>query len=63
MEMGPEKIGILYSDPEQGGISGAIVFGKDYRPNAVGNKVYLNVDSDLNNILNRVETAGGKIVK
>ncbi|CAI8348867.1 MAG: Uncharacterised protein [Owenweeksia sp. TMED14] len=63
MEIGPEKMGILPSDPEQGGISGAIVFGKDYRPNADGIKVYLNGDRDLNDILGRVETAGGKVVQ
>ncbi|MDB9835935.1 MAG: lactoylglutathione lyase [Candidatus Arcticimaribacter sp.] len=63
MEMGPYKMGILPSDPEQGGISGAIVLGKDYRPNADGIKVYLNGDPDLNDILGRVETAGGKIVQ
>ena len=63
MEIGPEKMGILPSDPEQGGISGAIVFGKDYRPNADGIKVYLNGDRDLNDILGRVETAGGKFVQ
>ena len=63
MELGPEKMGILPSDPEQGGISGAIVSGKDYRPNADGVKVYLNGDPDLNIILNRVEAAGGKVVQ
>ena len=63
MEIGPEKMGILPSDPEQGGISGAIVFGKDYRPYADGIKVYLNGDRDLNDILGRVETAGGKVVQ
>ncbi|MFQ3326864.1 MAG: putative enzyme related to lactoylglutathione lyase [Salibacteraceae bacterium] len=63
MEMGPEKMGILPSDPEQGGILGAIVFGKDYRPSADGIKVYLNGDPDLNDILGRVETAGGKVVQ
>ena len=63
MEMGPEKMEILPSDPEQGGILGAIVLGKDYRPNADGIKVYLNGDPDLNDILGRVETAGGKIVQ
>jgi len=63
MELGSEKMGILPSDPEQGGISGAIVLGKDYRPNADGIKVYLNGDPDLNDILGRVETAGGKIVQ
>ena len=63
MEIGPEKMGILPSDPEQGGISGAIFFGKDYRPNADGIKVYLNGDRDLNDILGRVETAGWKVVQ
>jgi len=63
MELGPEKMGILPSDPEQGGTSGAIVSGKDYRPNADGVKVYLNGDPDLNIILNRIEAAGGKIVQ
>jgi len=29
MEMGNKKMGILPSDPEQGSILGAIVFGKD----------------------------------
>ena len=38
MEMGSEKMEILPSDPEQVGISGTIVFGKDYRPNADGIK-------------------------
>ena len=63
MEMGPDKMGILFSDPEQGGVSGAIILGKDYRPNADGIKIYLNGDPDLNNILCRVEAAGGKIVQ
>ena len=63
MEMGPDKMGILPSDPEQGGISGAIVLEKDYRPNADGIKVYLNGDPDLNDILSRVKTAGGKVVQ
>ena len=63
MEVGSEKMGMLPSDPEQDGISGTIVFGKDYRPNADGIKVYLNGDPDLNEILGLVETAGGKIVQ
>ena len=40
-----------------------IFFRKDYRPNADGIKIYLNGDPDLNNILGRVEAAGGKIVQ
>ena len=63
MEMGPEKMEILPSDLQRGGISGVIFFGKDYRPNADVIKIYLNRDPELNNILNRVETVGGKIVQ
>ena len=40
-----------------------IFFRKDYRPNLDGIKIYLNGDPDLNNILGRVEAAGGKIVQ
>jgi len=40
-----------------------IFFRKDYRPNADGIKIYLIGDPDLNNILGRVEAAGGKIVQ
>ena len=60
MEMGPDKMGILPTDPEKGGVSGAIIFGKDYRPNPDGIKIYLNGDPDLNNILGRLKLLAGR---
>jgi len=35
----------------------------DFRPNADGIKVYLNSDPDLNDILNRFEVVGEKVVQ
>jgi predicted enzyme related to lactoylglutathione lyase len=40
----------------------AIVQGKGYTPSKEGVKIYLNGGSDLALVLNRVETAGGKII-
>ncbi|MBK8518236.1 MAG: VOC family protein [Saprospiraceae bacterium] len=44
-------------------ISGALVHNKDsYTPSAnLGTLVYLNANPDLQNILNKIEPAGGKI--
>ncbi|MBK8955117.1 MAG: VOC family protein [Saprospiraceae bacterium] len=62
MEMGPNKMGFLLFDQENGGVGGAIVQGsKGYTPTKHGVKIYLNGGSDLNNVLNRVDAAGGKI--
>ena len=47
---------------EQGGIGGAIVNGLGYQPSESGSLIYLNAGDDLLDILNRVESAGGKIV-
>ena len=44
------------------GVGGAVCAGKDYKPSAEGTVPYLNGGSDLATILNRVESAGGKIV-
>jgi uncharacterized protein len=62
MEMGPYKMGFLLYDQENGGIGGAIVQGEGCEPSKKGSKVYLNGGNDLLVVLNRVETAGGKIV-
>ena len=44
------------------GVSGAIIQGEGYVPSDKGALVYLNGSEDLNNVLSRVEKAGGKIV-
>jgi predicted enzyme related to lactoylglutathione lyase len=56
------KMGLLGADPD--GVGGAIVWHAAgfYKPSADGALIYLNGDPDLSVMLDRVETAGGKIV-
>ncbi len=62
MPMGPLRMGFLLHDRDNGGIGGAIVHGETYVPAATGSKVYLNGGENLDTVLNRVNTAGGKVV-
>jgi predicted enzyme related to lactoylglutathione lyase len=43
-------------------VTGAIVKGEHYEPSEKGTMVYLNGGEDLQPILSRVETAGGKVI-
>lgn len=49
--------------PAEDGVSGAVIQGEGYTPSAEGSVVYLNGGDDLNTVLNKVESAGGKIAK
>ena len=61
--MGPARMGFLLYDFQNGGRGGAIVHNPDfYTPSANGTMVYLNCEPDLQVNLDRVETAGGKIL-
>jgi predicted enzyme related to lactoylglutathione lyase len=60
MDMGGALMGFLPSDGEN--ISGAIVKGDGYSPSAEGVIVYLNGDSDLQMILDKVEPNGGRVI-
>lgn len=55
------QYGFLPHD-QQTGVGGAIVAGKDYVPSVTGTVVYLNGGNDLQETLNRVEVAGGKVI-
>tara|TARA_R100000935_G_C2816108_1_gene157411 strand:- start:1005 stop:1409 length:405 start_codon:yes stop_codon:yes gene_type:complete len=48
--------------PSEKGIGGAIVAGPGSIPGIIGPLLYLNAGKDLNIVLNRVESAGGRIV-
>ena len=48
-------------DPAGQGVSGAICTGEHYTPSTDGAKLYLNGGEDLNNVLNRVQGAGGQV--
>lgn len=44
------------------GVGGALCNGDGYKPSAEGTVPYLNGGNDLTTVLNRVETAGGKVI-
>jgi hypothetical protein len=48
---------------ERPGISGCVAYGDGHRPCADGTVVYLNCEGRIDQILSRLETAGGKIVE
>jgi predicted enzyme related to lactoylglutathione lyase len=48
---------------ERPGISGCIAHGDGRRPSPDGTVVYLNCDGRIDQVLNRVEKAGGSIVE
>ncbi len=48
--------------PAKNGIGGAIVAGPGSTPCATGTLLYLNGGEDLNQILSKVEEAGGRVV-
>jgi Predicted enzyme related to lactoylglutathione lyase len=61
MDMGPLRMGFLPMDTHTG-IGGAICRGEGYVPSQNGTLVYLNAGTDLTNMLNRIEPAGGLVV-
>jgi len=48
--------------PVEKGVSGAIIQGEGYAPGTEGSLVYLNGGDDLQNVLDRVEAAGGQVL-
>ncbi|MFT5142487.1 MAG: putative enzyme related to lactoylglutathione lyase [Rhodothermales bacterium] len=48
--------------PAKAGIGGAVVVGPGCVPSTVGPLIYLNGGPDLNEVLSRVEAAGGRVV-
>jgi uncharacterized protein len=61
MEMAGMKMAMFPWNPEVGKVSGALVQSQMHTPGMVGTIVYLNGNPDLQNVLDRVEKAGGKI--
>lgn len=61
MQLGGDRLGLLSYDAENGGVGGAIVEGLDYVTSKRGCLIYLNCGDDLNEVLDRVINAGGRI--
>lgn len=60
MDMGEHKMGMFPSDDINA--SGTLIYGEGYEPTTKGIVVYLNGGDDLQNILSKVEAAGGQII-
>lgn len=59
--MGPLEMGFFPTDSPSAA-SGAIVKGDGHVPSQTGTLVYLNADRIIDDVLGRIEKAGGKIV-
>ena len=57
------KTAMFPVDMQQGETGGAISQGEGLTPSATGILVYLNAHPDVQSVLDRVEAAGGKIVR
>lgn len=62
MEMPGMKYAMFPFDPTKGKISGGLAQSQMHIPSMTGSIIYLNANPDLQNVLNRVEKAGGKII-
>lgn len=63
-QVGTSRMGFLLFDFKNGGRGGAIVYDPEfYTPSANGTLVYLNCEPDLLDVLDKVELAGGKILR
>jgi hypothetical protein len=63
MDFGGFKMGLFPATPGDGKLHGAICAGPEYTPSKDGALVYFNCNPDLQAHLDRVEAAGGKILR
>lgn len=57
------RMGFLPYEQAEHRVGGAICSSVHHIPSKQGTTVYLNGGSDLNTVMNRIESAGGKIVQ
>jgi len=64
MQMGDGLMGFFLYDMPAGKVGGAIVYNPSfYTPSENGSLIYLNCQPDLQIVIEKVENAGGKILK
>jgi len=61
-EMMGMQMAFFPSENMNGKVSGALVAGPMHKPSADGSKIYLNGNPDLDHVLAKIESSGGKIV-
>ncbi len=62
MEMMEMKMAMFPPDGSTGTVGGGLAQSKMHHPGATGTIVYLNGNPDLQNVLGKVEDAGGKVM-
>lgn len=62
MPIGEAKMFTFPYSPTSGKVSGAIIQQAEYVPSADGVVVYLNANPNIQDVIDRIEPAGGKIV-
>jgi hypothetical protein len=62
MTQNSTEINAMAFFPETSGIGGAVIAGPGSIPSDKGTLIYLNGGDDLNDVLNKVEDAGGRII-
>jgi predicted enzyme related to lactoylglutathione lyase len=60
--MGMEMVMFPYTDDPNGKVSGALVKSDFHKPSADGSLIYLNANPNIQDVLDRIEGAGGKVV-
>jgi len=61
MEMPGMKYAMFPFAPMKGKVSGGLAQSPMHKPGMTGSIIYLNANPDLQNVLDRIEKAGGKI--
>lgn len=61
VEMMGMKMAFFPATNGNGKVSGALVQGVMHKPSLDGAKIYFNANPDMQSVLDKVETAGGKI--
>lgn len=63
MKVNNDTLGILPHDQEDGGVGGAILKGEGYKPAVDGGiQIYFTAPKDIGEMLERVTSAGGKVL-
>jgi uncharacterized protein len=61
MEMPGMKYAMFPFSPMSGKVSGGLAQSQMHTPGMTGSIIYLNANPDLQNVLSRIEKAGGKV--
>jgi predicted enzyme related to lactoylglutathione lyase len=62
-QMGPVTMGFFLHDMQAGKVGGAICKSEMHKPSQEGSLIYLNCQPDLQVALDKVESAGGKVLQ